>query len=92
MQAWRCARRLLVRAGRGRRQLTEGCLTRGGAHRGFLISSMKVMSRPQGWGRLTISRSSSTRVICSYKFARIKQDENENQIQECPVTLSDASS
>lgn len=32
---------------------------------GFLMSSIKVMRRPQGCGRFTISRSSNTRVICS---------------------------
>lgn len=31
-----------------------------------LMSSMKVMSRPQGWGRCTIRRSNNTLVICSW--------------------------
>ena len=31
-----------------------------------LISSIKVMRRPQGWGRLTIRRSNKTLVICSW--------------------------
>ena len=34
-------------------------------YRGFLMSSMNVTSKPQGCGRFTIRRSSSTRVICS---------------------------
>ena len=32
------------------------------------MSSMKVTNRPQGWGRFTTNRSSSTRVICSCKW------------------------
>ena len=34
-------------------------------YRGFLMSSMNVISSPYGWGRWTMSRSTSTRVICS---------------------------
>lgn len=32
---------------------------------GFLMSSMKVMSKPHGCGRFTIKRSNKTLVICS---------------------------
>lgn len=31
-----------------------------------LINSMKVISNPHGWGRLTMRRSNNTRVICSW--------------------------
>uniref|UniRef100_A0A2P2MSF4 Uncharacterized protein n=1 Tax=Rhizophora mucronata TaxID=61149 RepID=A0A2P2MSF4_RHIMU len=33
---------------------------------GFFISSIKVIRRPHGCGRLTIRRSSNTLVICSW--------------------------
>jgi len=33
---------------------------------GFLISSMKVIRSPQGWGLFTINLSNSTLVICSW--------------------------
>lgn len=34
-----------------------------------LMSSMKVISRPHGWGRLTIRRSNNTLVICSWTIS-----------------------
>ena len=38
------------------------------------MSSMKVTSRPQGCGRCTIRRSSSTRVICSRKKSSLASE------------------
>lgn len=43
-----------------------------------LISSINVISKPHGWGRLTISLSKSTLVICSWIISW-----NKKQISEC---------
>lgn len=48
---------------------------------GFLMSSMKVMRRPHGWGLLTISRSSRTRVICSWMASEFASAKRYSRVQ-----------